>query len=310
MDDAAVEAADEAPSKQRIGLPLLLFLATIVTTFHAGNAFVEHGTHPLRGWVFAVPFLGILTTHELGHWVLARRHRIATSLPHFIPFPLGFGTFGAVIGMRGRIRTRDALFDVGASGPLAGLLVAIPVLVVGLKLSRVLPSSPGGIDEGQSLLYLAIKWLVFGKFPPGHDVYLHPTAFAGWAGLYMTMLNLLPIGQLDGGHVAYALFGERQDRIARLVHRALLPLAVLVPAYLVFRARQAHVPWGEALSQDLPGGINWIIWWLLLRAMTRRGNHPPVEPGSVLSPRRRVLAMGTLVLFVLLFVPIAQSIHR
>lgn len=306
---------DEAPPRDalswpRVRLPVLLFLATIATTFHSGIGWVESGTHPLRGWVFAVPFLLILTAHELGHFVLARRHRIETSLPHFIPFPWGFGTFGAVIGMRGRIRTRDALFDVGASGPLAGLLVAIPVLIVGLKLSRVMPSPPGGIDEGQSLLYLAIKRVVLGKFPPGHDVFLHPTALAGWAGLYMTMLNLLPIGQLDGGHVAYALFGERQDRFARLAHRALLPFALAVPAFLVWRARQAHVSWGDALSQDLPGGINWLVWWLLLRAMTRRGNHPPVEEGSVLSPGRRALAIATLVLFVLMFVPIAQSVHR
>ncbi len=290
------------------GLNLAMFLATVASTFYVGAELVSDAGHPLRGWVYAVPLLAILVTHELGHWLFARRHQVDASLPFFLPLPLPpLGTLGAVISMRGRIRTRDALLDIGASGPLAGLAVAIPVLLIGLKLSKVEPIPPHGLDEGQSLLYLALKRVVLGKIPDGYDVFLHPTAFAGWAGLFMTMLNLLPIGQLDGGHVAYAIFGPRQDAYSRRVHDGLLVVAASVGAFYATLALRAHAPWSD-VGAALFEGKNWIVWWVLLFLLTRRGPHPPTE-NATLSRRRAVVAWATLLLFVLLFMPVPFRAH-
>jgi membrane-associated protease RseP (regulator of RpoE activity) len=285
-----------------------LFLLTVLSTFYVGAELVSDTGHPLRGWVFAVPLLAILVTHEFGHWIQARRHRVDASLPYFLPLPLPpLGTLGAVIAMRGRIKTRDALLDIGASGPIAGLVIAIPVLIIGLRLSTVEPIPPHGLDEGQSLLYLALKRIVIGPIPSGHDVFLHPTAFAGWAGLFMTMLNLLPIGQLDGGHVAYSLFGLRQDRYSRLVHRSLLAIAAIVGGYWATRAVMAHAPWKE-VAIAATEGKNWLIWWVLLGLLTRGGEHPPTDNES-LSPSRRLVAWGTLAALVLLFMPVPFRVH-
>lgn len=288
---------------------LLLFLATICSTFSVGAAMVDAGPW-YRGWVFAVPLLTILVTHELGHWIQARRYRVDASLPYFIPLPLPpIGTMGAIISMRGRIRSRDALFDIGASGPLAGLAVAIPILMLGLTWSPVLPIPEHGTDEGQCLLYLLLKRVVLGRIPDGYDVFLHPTAFAGWVGLFMTMLNLIPVGQLDGGHVAYALFGKKQDRASRWAHRGLLVVAALDALYMAVRATRAHRPWGEVF-ESAATGLNWLVWFGVLWLLTRgpRAAHPPTDD-ETLSPTRRVIAFATLVLFVLLFMPIPLSQH-
>src|SRR5262249_28791219 len=131
---------------------------------------------------------------------------------------------GAVILMRDRIKSRNALVDIGASGPIAGMVVALPLIVYGLAHSEVKPLTEGGLQEGQSLLYLLLKRIVLGPIPDGYDVFLHPVAFAGWAGFLVTMLTLLPIGQLDGGHVAYALFGPRQDHYSKILRWSLLAL--------------------------------------------------------------------------------------
>ncbi len=313
--EAAKEAEEEvedspesAPRGVLAGarLNVVLFLATIASTLYVGRS----SAHWLSGWKFALPFLAILVTHEAGHYLYARRHRVEASLPYFIPFPLSMiGTFGAVIAMRGRIRTRNALFDIGASGPIAGLIVAIPVLAYGLHLSPVEPIGEHGTDEGQSLFYWLMKRLVLGPIPPGHDVFLHPTAFAGWAGLLMTMLNLVPSGQLDGGHVAYALFGERQQRHSRIVRWSLLAVALVVVGWLGFRQISAHAPLGDVLSA-MGQGMTWAVWSLILWWMSRRAGHehPPTEE-SELSPGRRVMAWGLLVMFVALFMPVVMSSH-
>lgn len=290
------------------GLNLVMFLATVASTFYVGAELVSDTGHPLRGWVYAVPLLAILVTHEFGHYLQARRHKVDASLPFFLPLPLPpLGTLGAVISMRGRIRTRDALLDIGASGPIAGLMVAIPVLIIGLKLSHIEPIPPHGLDEGQSLLYLALKRVVLGKIPDGHDVFLHPTAFAGWAGLFMTMLNMLPIGQLDGGHVAYSIFGTKQDGYSRRVHDALLVIAAVVGCYWGTLAIRAHLPWKE-IGWAFLEGKNWIIWWVLLFLLTRRGDHPPTE-NAQLSRGRKIVAWATLLTFVLLFMPVPFRVH-
>src|SRR5262249_19738430 len=161
-------------------------------------------TTAVGGPVYAATLLGILLTHEMGHYVVARRHGIDVSLPYFIPVPFALGTMGAVIRMRSPIPTRDALIDVGAAGPLAGLAVAVPLLLWGLAESPVTPIPPGGAIEGNSLGYLVCKLLVKGRVLPGDglDVQLSPMAMAAWVGLLVTFINLIPLAQLDGGHIA------------------------------------------------------------------------------------------------------------
>lgn len=286
---------------------IALFLATVASTFKVGWEYAGETGHALRGWTYAVPLLAILVTHEFGHWIQARRHRVEASLPYFIPLPIGLGTLGAVISMRGRIRTRDALLDIGASGPLAGLAVAVPILVYGLHLSKIMPIPEHGVEEGQSLFYLALKRVVIGPIPDGHDVFLHPTALAGWTGLLLTMLNLLPIGQLDGGHVAYSIFGPKQDRYSRIAHHSLLGVAAIVGVYWGIKAMQAHASRSDVIWAFFEGK-NWIFWWVLLFLLTRGGEHPPTQDGA-LSRRRRVVAWATLALFVVLFMPVPIRVH-
>jgi membrane-associated protease RseP (regulator of RpoE activity) len=290
-----------------------LFLATVLSVFAAGaqvyptraSGFLDFARALGSGWRFAVPLLSILVVHEFGHYIAARLHRVDASLPYFLPLPmLGLGTMGAIIAMRGRIRSRNALLDIGASGPLAGLVVAIPVLIIGLSLSPVLPNPEGHYgQEGQSLLYLALKRLVVGPIPDGYDVQLHPTAFAGWAGLLLTMLNLLPWGQLDGGHVAYALFGTRQDRFARVFRTALIPLFLYNLASLLLPVARGQST--QSYLQASVDSVFWLLWFVVLGVISRVSGgaaHPPTEPG-VLSPVRRVVAVVTLVLFGLLLMP-------
>jgi len=185
----------------RYGLPLFLFVLTAISVFWTGAMDVDptlaESLDPRRlveiwrGWQFAVPLLAILIAHESGHYIAARLHRVPASLPFFIPLPKlsPFGTMGAIIGMSGRIRSRSALLDIGAAGPLAGMIVALPVLAIGLSLSPVGPSPEHYQQEGQSLLYMLMKRLFAGPIPDGSDVQLHPTAMAGWAGLLVTMIN-------------------------------------------------------------------------------------------------------------------------
>lgn len=323
--DADAEPISASPRPFRWKTNLLLFLATILSTFYAGvqytGALDDKGFAPfvrglplslLAGWRFAVPLLAILLTHEFGHYIAARVHRVDASLPYFIPLPhySPFGTMGAVISMRGRIRSRDALLDIGASGPLAGLLVALPVLVYGLAHSSVGPVGAHGEQEGQCLLYLLIKRLVLGPIPDGHDVFLSPIAFAGWAGLFVTMLNLVAVAQLDGGHIAYALFGPKQNRYARALHALLLVvfafnLARNLGPLLVHRTFTE-----SAVGMAVGNSIFWLVWYVIIAVIKRLGghDHPPTEPGE-LHPVRKGVAVLSLVLFVLLFMPAPMTAY-
>ena len=296
--------------KTRWGLPLLLMALTFLSTFYVGAGMVL-GKPPASleelgaGWVFSIPLMAILMAHEFGHFFAGVYHRVEVSPPFFIPVPFFLlGTMGAVIQIRERIRSRNALLDIGAAGPLCGMAVALPVVIYGIYSSPVeqLPQGPY-IVEGRSILYLGVLWFLKGPIPEGHDVMLTPTALAGWAGLLVTMINLLPFGQLDGGHVAYALLGPDQNRVSRLVLRLLPLLAVLVcvayglPTYL----RGIR---GDRLVYDASAGMHWLVWafvlWLLTRATGPE--HPPTED-SLLSPRRRAVGWLTLLLFLLLFMP-------
>jgi membrane-associated protease RseP (regulator of RpoE activity) len=291
-------------------LPGLLFGLTFLSTLFVGASYVGvpfeamAGPRLLEGWTFAVPLMGILLAHELGHYVAGRLHGVDISPPFFIPMPLSLlGTMGAVIAMRSPLSDRRALLDVGAAGPLAGLVVALPVLAWGLVTSDVQPLPEEGtyIIEGRGLLYLAMLYAIHGPLPDGHDVFLSAPALAGWAGLLVTMINLIPVGQLDGGHVAYALFGERQNAYGRAVHRALPFLGIAVSTVYVAGALAAGDGdlWGE-----LSAGIHWLFWAGLLLVLrgASGGDHPPTERGS-LGPWRRGVAILTLVFFVLLFMP-------
>lgn len=316
--DGVAREATLPPLKWRKNVGL--FLLTLFSVFLTGAKWL----HPaldlydvgavLRalpsGWTFAVPLLSILLFHEFGHFFAARYHRVPASLPFFIPMPVvsPFGTMGAVISMRGRIRSRDALLDIGASGPLAGLVIAIPVLLYGLAHSPVEVPPVHSVQEGQSLLYLLLKRIALGPIPVDRDVMLNPVAFAGWSGLFVTALNLLPVGQLDGGHVAYALLGPRHNRFARWIHRSLLAVfAFNIVRFMLPVVRTQR--WDEA-GQAVSNSMFWLMWFGLLHLLARVGgrDHPPTDPGE-LSRGRKVIAVITLVLFFLLFMPTPWAVY-
>jgi Zn-dependent protease len=315
---APVTAAQAAAEKQRRPRYLLhigLFLATFLTTTAAGALYVHGLTiRPIAdGLPYSVPLLMILVCHEFGHYFAARAHGVEASLPYFIPLPpqLGLGTMGAVIGMRNVTSDRRKLIDIGAAGPLAGLAMAIPVILYGLSLSKVGPAIPHSVQEGNSLLYALLKFVSKGAWLPGHnqDVFMHPTAWAGWAGLLVTMINLLPIGQLDGGHIATAYFGNDYRRFARGLHRVLPLVALAAFVWVFITVRQeagARWNWREGVTIAIGGGLPWMVLFLLIGAVGRAAgsaDHPPVDearlPGS-----RRLLFWVVVAAFIGIFMPV------
>jgi len=300
-----------APPRRR--LPwwnAVLFLATVGTTVLCGAGFAGYEGDGIAGMAMAglsysSAILGILLAHEMGHYLQARAWQVDSTLPFFLPVPASFGTLGALIRLRSPIPSRDAVLDIGAAGPIAGALVAIPLYAWGLAHSEVravgemAASNTGsawsiarallggeklswGGDAmvfGDSLLTSGLQRLVVGPLAPGTDVFVHPVALAAWLGLFVTTLNLIPIGQLDGGHVTYAWLGERGAlRLSRLVSWALLAAGILV-------------------------SLNWLVWWLLTRLVIGL-RHPPALVEQPLTPGRRAVALGALLLFVVTFVPV------
>jgi membrane-associated protease RseP (regulator of RpoE activity) len=272
----------------RLWLALLLFGLTIASTVFVGGLDIA-GFNLGLGLAYSASILSILLAHELGHFLTARRLGVAVSYPFFIPVPLPpLGTMGAFIAMKQPPPDRRALLAIAIAGPVAGLVVAIPVLILGLLLSEVQPlGSVAGIEEGgavllegNSLLYAAIKIGVFGRFLPsgGEDVLLHPVAWAGWVGLLVTGLNLIPAGQLDGGHIFYALFGARVARIATWAMAGLL----LVLGFLYW-----------------PG---WFLWATLIIVFGQQ-RAPLLNELVTLDARQRVIAALGLVIFILVFTP-------
>jgi membrane-associated protease RseP (regulator of RpoE activity) len=293
-----------------------LFLATFLTTTASG-AIRVHATGdiaPIRdGLSYSVPLMLILLCHELGHYLVARWYGVDASLPFFIPFPpwFGLGTMGAVIGMRRVTTNRKKLIDIGAAGPLAGLCVAIPVILYGLAHSKIGPLAPHGQLEGNSLLYAFLKHASKGLWlPDAHqDVYLHPTAFAGWAGLLVTMINLLPIGQLDGGHIATAYFGNRYNVFAKRLHRAMPLVGVGVFFWVVHLVRVemgAHYRPDFGYNIALSAAIPWLVWFMLVGFVRRMGggaNHPPVQARPLPASRKALFWLMVLV-FAAIFMPV------
>ncbi len=274
---------------------LVLFIATIFSTLLTGASYgaASSDVNLWRGWPFSLSILLILGAHELGHYFAARYHKVPVTLPYFIPLPFFslFGTLGAFIQLKAPVKNRRALFDVGAAGPLAGLVFAIPILIYGLATSPIGPIGtppPGGAItlEGNSILYALLKLSIFGQMlpsPNGIDVQLNQVAWAGWVGLLVTGLNLIPVGQLDGGHVAYVLFG-------RAAKQLFWPVLLALGALVIFT-----------------GTTMWVLWIFLLYFLGR--NHAePLDDMTPLDPKRRALAIATLIIFALVFVPIPLQI--
>ncbi len=305
------------PKKDNINTNIILFVLTVFSVMLAGvntpvelcnnaaQAILYMFKHILTGWPFAVSLMGILLSHELGHYFMSRHHKTPATLPYFIPFPFSpLGTMGAAIIMRGTPKNKRVLFDIGVTGPIAGLVVAIPVLFFGLSLSTVQPlalSACGISLEGNSLFYLFAKYVTFGQLLPspvepqgilywlryfftgqpipvgGLDVLIHPVAFAGWTGLLVTALNLIPLGTLDGGHVIYALLGDKAKKA--------FPFIVGLLAVM---------------------GFFWSGWWIwaALLFWLGRVNAEPLDQITTLDPTRRGLALFMIVVFLLVFMPV------
>jgi membrane-associated protease RseP (regulator of RpoE activity) len=301
--------AYERQPRPPIRLPPLnvaLFLLTFLTTTMAGadsaGAPVILGvpaslTNLAAGLPFSIPLMLILFAHEMGHYLTSRRYGVDSSLPYFIPapFPSLFfvGTFGAFIRMRRPPRTRREMFDIGAAGPWAGFVVAVIASIIGLARSQVTPldTSQGGLFLGNSMLFWGVSRVVLGVDPNSVNVNVHPIALAGWIGLLVTAINLLPVGQLDGGHVVYSLFGGRWHRIISRAAWIGCGLMVLIP-YLLHLAF-----WG-----------GWLLWFVLLIGLGL-GHPATTDTDLPLRGPRKVCAWATIVLFVVTFTPVPVSVQ-
>ncbi|NHX39398.1 MULTISPECIES: site-2 protease family protein [Haloarcula] len=296
------------------GVPWLnigMLLATIASTLYVGASawyYIPVAKNPLRvfeAWPFMVAMLGVLGIHELGHYAAARYHGVDVTLPYFIPFPSYLGTMGAVINIRGRIPDRTALFDIGVAGPLAGLVATTIVTVIGLSIDPItVPERVANSDTGviitfnYPLLFQALEALVNAlglgtEVGPGESV--HPIVFAGWAGMFFTFLNLLPVGQLDGGHIVRSIVGRRQETIAAAVPGALFALA----GYLYFTRDPPPVGFGV-------WGL-WVFWGLFATGLAYAGPARPTVD-TTLDRRRALLGLFTFLLGIACFTPVPFEI--
>lgn len=287
--------------KKRTWLNVLLFSLTVLSTYFVGISWslsylyaeaVSRGDqvsigpdilkHPQvisLSIVYVVVLIGILLAHEMGHYLTCRYYRIDATLPFFIPAPTLIGTLGAFIKIKSPITRKHQLFDIGVAGPLAGFIVSVPAVVYGLSVSKIVPSLPReeSLVFGEPLLLKGVGALLFGHVPAGYDVVIHPIAFAGWVGILVTALNLFPIGQLDGGHVLYALIGTKAKRLAHGILIAFILLGIFC--------------W-----------VGWFIWALLIRFLGLK--HPPIlDEGTPLSPKRKVIAFLVILIFIISFIP-------
>jgi membrane-associated protease RseP (regulator of RpoE activity) len=295
------------PSRSKRWVNVVLFVITVLSVLFTGAVSLNTEaealselllfglTHLHLGLPAALALLMPLLAHELGHYLTARHFGLAATLPYFIPLPFPIsplGTMGAVIRMKGPMPNRKTLLAVGAAGPLAGFVIAVPILILGLALSPVTDFDPqtgvgipedGVLLEGNSLLYGGVKMLMFGQWLPGggKDVFLHPIAFSAWAALLVTAINLIPAGQLDGGHIAYALLGDN----ARRLTQAMLVLTLIM-------------------------GFLWQGWWLwsVLIWFFGQRHASPLEDITPLTTRQRLLAVILLIIFVLTFIPVPLQV--
>jgi membrane-associated protease RseP (regulator of RpoE activity) len=292
-------------SDARAGVPWLniaLFVLTIISTLLVGafywyyiplRAALADPTLVLRAWPFTAAVLGVLATHEMGHYIAGRLHGVDVSLPYVIPFLFPFGTLGAVIRMRGHMPNRRVLFDIGVAGPLAGLAATIVVSVIGLSLPPVTVPSWAIMSEGQAIMFntpplLEIVAAAIGAPTeyPGMGQTVSPVVIGAWVGMFFTVLNLLPVGQLDGGHIIRAMVGRSQERIAAIVPMALFAIA----GYL-------HLIRGYALNESV---ALWIFWGFFAMAIAWRGPATPVDE-TPLGPWRILVGVLTFALGALCF---------
>ena len=291
-------------SKKHFVVNILLFLLTLGFTliigveyhisYHAINLPAGSGffsflwRHPaawLWGFSYSFSLLGILLVHEMGHFFACRCHRIEATLPFFIPAPTLIGTFGAFIKIKSPFSSKKALFDVGLAGPLAGFLVALPVIALGISQSRIVEKGTleTGLTLGEPLVFQLLSRLLLGGLSGQHDLLVHPMAFAGWFGLLATASNLFPIGQLDGGHILYALLGKKA------YYAGVASIAVMVLLGIFF--------WQ-----------GWLFWALIATLIGLR--HPPIFEAERLDRKRKILAFVALLIFLLSFTPAPLSLAR
>ena len=289
------------------GIPwtnVVLFVLTVVSTLYAGSRWyhIDPFANPARvveAWPFAAAVLGVLATHELGHYVMARYHGVDATLPYFIPMPSLIGTMGAVIRMKGQMPDREALFDIGVAGPLAGLLATIVVTAIGVSL----PAEPVPLEYINSANTIEIELgypplLKFIAWALGEQItyddptkMVSPVVIGGWVGMFITFLNLIPVGQLDGGHIVRAMLGEQQERVASLVPVALFALA----AYVFYVERVSNA------------SVLWVFWGLLATYVAYVGPADPIDDEG-LDSRRKAIGILTFVLGLLCFTPIPIEI--
>ena len=284
--------------RDRLWKHVVLLLLTIVTTTTAGAAhyasfYLNYSQAPLdlSSWAFylnglwySVAILAILGAHEFGHYYACRYYRVDASIPYFLPAPLPLtGTLGAFIRIRQQIPGKRELFDIGIAGPIAGFLVAVPVLFAGMSMSRVteLPADTSGFVElGEPLLFQAVAWLFWGTPPEGYSINMHPMAFAAWFGLLATALNLFPIGQLDGGHISYAVLGRKSTVVTLTTVGCLVALSFI--------------------------SSSWVVWTVLTVVMLLAfgPRHPRTLDEDIPLDRNRLwLAAFAVVMFILCFTP-------
>ena len=280
---------------------VVLFVLTVFSTLFAGAFFwyqvplAEQPWRALEAWPFVVAIMGVLGVHELGHYVMSRYHNVQASLPYFIPLPTYIGSMGAVIRMKGRIPNRKALFDIGAAGPLAGLAATVVVTAIGLQLDP-LAVQQTTVEGGERVVFnepplLGVIAELTGTSERLEQGVVHPVVFGGWVGMLVTLLNMLPVGQLDGGHILRAVVGDRQRTIAAAVPGALFALA----GYLLF----------------VRDGVNsvgiWVMWGLLSSWLAYAGPVSPIDD-EPLGWKRLALAALTFVLAALCFTPVPIEI--
>lgn len=270
-------------------LHILLFILTIFSTLivgalQAGADIWKEPGQIYKGLPFSLTLMIILLSHEFAHFFSSRNHGVKATLPYFIPAPNIIGTFGAFIKMKSPIITRKALIDIGASGPIAGFIISVVACIAGLNMSDVVSVSEtrGLLRLGDSILFSFLTGAILGVTPVDQDIMLNPVAFAGWIGLFVTSINLIPVGQLDGGHIAYALLGEKQMRLSVIL--------VVVLAWL-----------GLFIWEG------WVLWAVLLVILGVR--HPPVIYWEVPLDRKRKWIGGmSLIIFILTFIPVPFKI--
>ncbi|MGH7885445.1 MAG: site-2 protease family protein [Thermodesulfobacteriota bacterium] len=293
---------------------IILFVLTVITTFISG--YLIDGS-VLSGIYFSFSLLLILGAHEMGHYYYARKHRVSVTPPYFIPAPpfiSPIGTFGAVIKIKSRMNTKKELFDIGVAGPILGILFAFPILFIGLYFSRTInidsDTIKGGIELGNSLIFLFFSKLIFGNIPKESQIFLHPVAFAGWIGLLVTALNLIPSGQLDGGHIVYSVFPKKwHTNISKIVIAILIifgfgtePIFFLLKNYNIFDVD------GSILSfLKFEGWLGWLLWGLILTFLGTK--HPPTFFDEVdIGLKRKIIAVIALLIFIICFAPVPIKI--